>query len=193
MTELVLFHHAHGLTDGVLAFADEVRAAGHIVHSPDLYEGERFDDLTEGLLHAEEVGFANLVERGLLAVDGIPHDVVYAGMSLGVIPAEFLALTRGQAAGAVLLNGCVPPDALGVPWPEQLPVQIHMMEADSWVVAPNEDLDAARRLEEAVDGAELFLYPGDEHLFADRSLPAYDEAAAALLMQRVLAFLEEIG
>ncbi len=193
MTELVLFHHALGLTDGVLAFADELRDAGHVVHSPDLYEGELFADLEEGIAHAEDVGFGKLVERGMLAVQDLPHDVVYAGMSLGVIPAELLALTRGRPAGALLLHGCVPPDELGAPWPARLPVQVHMMEDDEWVVPPNEDLDAARRLEQAAERAELFLYPGNGHLFADRSVPAYDEAAAALLMKRVLGFLDGVG
>ncbi len=193
MTELVLFHHALGLTDGVLALADELRDAGHVVHSPDLYEGELFGDLAEGIGHAEDIGFGNLVERGMMSVQDLPHDVVYAGMSLGVIPAEFLALTRGQPAGALLLDGCVPPDELGAAWPDRLPVQVHMMEDDEWVVPPNEDLEAARRLEQAAERAELFLYPGKGHLFADRSVRSYDKAAAALLMQRVLSFLDAIG
>ncbi len=49
MTEIVLFHHAQGLTPGIDAFADELRRAGHTVHTPDLYDGHTFDTLEEGL------------------------------------------------------------------------------------------------------------------------------------------------
>jgi dienelactone hydrolase len=65
-----------------------------------------------------------------------------------------------------------------------------MMEEDEWAA---EDLPAARELTETIDGAELFLYPGDRHLFADSSLPDYDESAATLLKRRVLAFLNGVG
>ena len=64
-----------------------------------------------------------------------------------------------------------------------------MMEGDEWAL---EDLSAARELAETIDGAELFLYPGDGHLFADNSLPDYDESAATLLEQRVLALLKNV-
>jgi dienelactone hydrolase len=63
-----------------------------------------------------------------------------------------------------------------------------MMEDDEWAL---EDLPAARELVETVDDAELFLYPGDRHLFADNSLADYDESAATLLTQRTLAFLKD--
>ena len=193
MTELVLFHHAQGLTDGVLAFADQIRAAGHVVHTPDLYDGERFEDLSEGVTYAEAVGFATVVERGLIAVEGLPPDVVYAGMSLGVLPAEMLALTRPGARGVVLAHGCAAPAELGLPWPAQLPLQIHMMDRDAWVVPPNEDLAVARGLSEAAESTELFLYPGDGHLFADRSTPDYRLDSAALLTERLLSFLEKVS
>ena len=63
-----------------------------------------------------------------------------------------------------------------------------MMEANEWAL---EDLDAARQLE-TIEGAELFLYPGDRHLFAASSLPDYDESSATLLKLRVLSFLDNI-
>lgn len=192
MAELVLFHHAQGLTAGCLAFAGELRAAGHVVHAPDLYDGKTFATLAEGISYAEQVGFETIVERGRRATDGLPNEIVYAGFSLGVLPAQMLAQTRPGARGALLFHACVPPSAFGGPWPAGVPVQIHMMDADELAVREG-DLDAARQLAEAVESAELFLYPGDRHLFADKSLPDYDEHAATLLGQRVLGFLETIA
>jgi dienelactone hydrolase len=190
VAELLLFHHAQGLTAGCLAFADALRAAGHVVHAPDLYEGRTFATLADGVGHADEVGFDTIIERGRLAAEPLPSDLVYAGFSLGVLPAQMLAQTRPGARGALLVHSCVPPSEFGGPWPDGVPLQIHMMDADEWALPPNEDLDAARALERTVDGAELFLYPGDRHLFADDSLPGYDEGAATLLKRRVLGFLE---
>ena len=54
-------------------------------------------------------------------------------------------------------------------------------------------IDAARALVQAAPDAELFLYTGDRHLFADSSLPSYDEPAATQLTQRVLTFLETLN
>ena len=190
MAELLLFHHAQGLTAGCLSFADEVRAAGHVVHAPDLYDGKTFADLDDGVGYAREVGFDTIGERGRLAAEGLPNEIVYAGFSLGAMPAQMLAQTRQGAKGALLLHGCVPPSEFGGSWPQGVPLQIHLMEADEWALEG--DLDAARELDETVESAELFLYPGDRHLFADNSLPDYDESAATLLKQRVLSFLDNI-
>jgi dienelactone hydrolase len=186
MTEILLFHHAQGQTRGFLAFADELRAAGHVVHAPDLYDGNTFTDLDEGVGYAKEIGFGTIAERGRLAADGLPNELVYAGFSLGVMPAQMLAQTRPGAKGALLFSAAFPASEFGS-WPPGVPVQIHMMEDDEWAV---EDLPAARELVETTDDAELFVYPGAGHLFADSSLPDYDENAATLLTRRVLAFLE---
>lgn len=188
MAEVLLFHHALGLTTGCIAFADELRAAGHIVHIPDLYEGNVFDDIDEGVAYAKETGFGAVRERGRLAAEDLPAELVYAGFSLGVMPAQELAQTRSGAKGAVLLDGAVPPSEFGE-WPDGVPVQFHMMEDDEWV---DEDIVAAREMDEKIEGAELFLYPGDKHLFADNSLPSYNENAASLAKQRVLSFLADI-
>src|SRR5580765_6601041 len=189
MAEILLFHHALGQTPGFLAFADELRAAGHIVHAPDLYDGNTFTDLDEGVGYAREVGFGTIGERGRLAADGLPSELVYAGFSLGVLPAQMLAQTRPGARGALLFSAAFPAAEFGGRWPSGVPLQIHMMEGDEWAL---EDLPAGRALVESVDDAELFLYPGDKHLFADSSLPDYDEAAAKLLAERVLTFLDAI-
>jgi dienelactone hydrolase len=188
MAEVLLFHHAHGLTEGVLSFADELRAAGHVVHAPDLYDGRVFDDLEEGLGYARETGFGAVIERGVRAADDLPNELVYAGMSLGAMPAQQLAQTRPGAKGAVLLHSAVPPSEFGGDWPAGVPLQIHLMEQDEFALEG--DLDAARELDETVESAELFLYPGDRHLFTDSSLGDYDEPAATLVKQRVLAFLD---
>jgi dienelactone hydrolase len=188
MTELLLFHHAHGQTRGFLAFADELRAAGHVVHAPDLYDGKVFTDLNAGVGYAQEVGFGTIGERGRLAAEDLPNELVYAGFSLGAMPAQMLAQTRSGAKGALLFSAAFPASEFGGSWPPGVPLQIHMMEDDEWA---SEDLPAARELAETVD-AELFLYPGDGHLFADTSLPDYDESAATLLKRRVLTFLKGV-
>jgi len=162
------------------------------VHAPDLYDGKIFAELTDGVRYAEDVGFKTIIERGRLAAQSLPDEIVYAGFSLGVLPAQMLAQTRPGAKGALLFHSCVPTSEFGGPWPVGVPVQIHLMEADEWVLPPNQDLDAARQLDETVESAQLFLYPGNRHLFADNSLPDYDEKAAALLTERVLRFLDDI-
>jgi dienelactone hydrolase len=188
MAEVLLFHHAQGLTAGVRSFADELRTAGHVVHTPDLYEGRTFSDLDEGVAHAQEIGFDTVLERGRLAAQSLPADVVYAGFSLGVMPAQLLAQTRPGANAALLLHGSVPLEEFGGAWPPGVPLQIHTMEDDDWG-----DVEVGRRLAATIPGAELFVYPGDVHLFTDDSLAAYDESAAALVRERVLAFLGRLG
>jgi dienelactone hydrolase len=188
MAEVVLFHHAQGLTRGVREFADELRAAGHIVHAPDLYEGKTFSDLNEGVGNARKIGFDKLLERSRTAVEGLPDGLVYAGFSMGAGSAQMLAQTRPRAKGALLFHSAVAAAEFGS-WPHGVPLQIHAMRDDPWF---KEDEEAARELAATVEGAELFLYPGDRHLFADRSLSDYDEAGAKLLTRRTIDFLEKI-
>jgi dienelactone hydrolase len=188
MAEVLLFHAAQGQTPGFHAFADELRAAGHTVHTPDLFEGRTFASIEEGMAYAEELGFPDeILARGARAAEALPPELVYAGFSLGVLPAQRLAQTRPGARGALLFYACVPAEFFG-PWPAGVPVQIHGMEDDP-VFAGEGDIDAARELAGSAAAAELFLYPGDQHYFADSSLPSYDPAATRLLTERVLAFL----
>jgi len=192
IAEIVLFHHAHGLTDGFCVFAEEIRTAGHRVHTPDLYEGRTFPELADGVAYAEAVGFDTIIERGRVAADRLPAPIVYAGCSLGVLPAQCLAQTRPGAQGAVLISACVPPAEFGGPWPPDVPLQIHGMDADPFFAGEG-DLEAARALVDTVPGAALYEYPGEQHLFADPSLSDYDPIAAALLRERVLGWLDAIG
>ena len=188
MAEILLFHHAQGQTPGLFAFAEELRRAGHTVHTPDLYEGLTFATLDGGMANAQKVGFGKLVERGVRAADDLPSGLVYAGFSLGVVAAQQLAQTRPGARGALLFYSCVPVSEFSDSWPAEVPVQIHGKDADPFFFGEG-DIDAARALVESAPQAELFLYPGEEHLFADSSLPSYDPDAAALLTKRVLDFL----
>lgn len=189
MAEMLLFHHAQGQTPGFLAFAEELRGAGHTVHAPDLFDGRTFGSLSDGLAHAEQLGFGTLLERGAGAADELPDELVYAGFSLGVLPAQRLAQTRPGARGALLFHSCVPVSEFGTSWPAGVPVQVHAMDTDPFFVDEG-DLEAARELVASAEYADLFLYPGSEHLFADASLPSYDPDAAGLLTRRVLDFLE---
>jgi dienelactone hydrolase len=193
MAEVLLFHHAQGQTAGFHAFADQLRQAGESVHTPDLYDGRTFATIDEGMAYAEEVGFPEvIIERGVRAANGLPAELVYAGFSLGVLPAQNLAQTRPGARGALFFYTCVPLSYFGGSWPAGVPVQIHGMDADPIFVGEG-DIDAAREVVESAEHGELFLYPGDQHYFADPSLPSYRADAAALLTKRVLAFLRTHG
>ena len=188
MAEVVLFHHIQGRTPGVEILADELREAGHSVHVPDLFDGRTFDEFNDGVRFADELGFGTVLERGVRAVDELPRRLAYVGLSLGVMPAQKLAQTRPGALGAVFVGSCVPPTEFGDGWPAELPVQVHGMDADPIFIGEG-DLDAAREVVAQARDGELFLYPGDRHLFFDSSLPAYDPDASALLTRRVLEFL----
>ncbi|GII60848.1 dienelactone hydrolase [Sphaerisporangium krabiense] len=154
------------------------------MHPPDLFAVHPFARLDDGQAHAEKIGLDDLLEQGVRAADTLPDEMVYAGWSLGVIPAQTLAQTRPRARGALLLEACLP----AAEWPQELPVQIHGMDADPFFAGEG-DLDAARTLVASAKHGELCLYPGDRHLFADAGLPFFDAQASALLMRRALDFL----
>jgi dienelactone hydrolase len=196
MAEVVLFHHVQGLTEGVSAFAEQLRAGGHTVHTPDLFDGERPATIDDGIALTQSLGDEAIGERAGRAVAGLPEGLVYAGFSYGASTAQGLAQTRPGARGALLYEACLPITgdwAVG-PWPDGVPVQIHGMDKDPFFALEG-DLDAARELVETVgpDLATLFVYPGDRHLFTDSSLPSYDADATALVVQRSRAFLDGLG
>jgi dienelactone hydrolase len=103
-----------------------------------------------------------------------------------------LAQSRPGAKGGLFFHAAIPPSEFGSDWPPGVPLQIHMMDADELALRDG-DLAVARQLAATIDDAELFLYAGDRHLFADRGLPDYDEHAARALKRRVLAFLDSVG
>lgn len=193
MAEVLLFHHAQGLTPGVQAFADELRAAEHTVHTPDLFDGRTFESIDEGMAYIKGTGMDEMVEKGERTADDLSNELVYAGFSFGEMIAQKLAQTRPGARGALLFYSCIPISgewAFG-PWPDGVPVQIHGMDNDPIFVGEG-DVEAAREIVDKVEDAELFLYPGDQHYFADSSLPSYDRDATALLTRRVLDFLGRV-
>jgi dienelactone hydrolase len=196
MAEVVLFHHVRGLTDGIRAFAEELRAGGHTVHTPDLFDGERPATIEDGIAFADGIGFEALSRRADRAVAGLPADLVYGGFSMGAAQAQRLAQTRPGARGALLYEGCIPLTgewSFG-PWPDGVPVQIHGQDKDP-LFAEEGDLDAARELVATIGPhvGQLFLYPGDRHLFADSSLPSYDKDAAALVVRRSRELLDRVS
>jgi len=193
LTEVLVFHHAQGVTPGITAFADDLRAAGHTVHVPDLFDGRTFDSIPEGMAFIKEQGFDAVRERGVHVADDLPPDLVYAGFSFGEMIAQQLAQTRAGARGALLFYSCIPISgewAFG-PWPDGVPVQIHGADHDPFFMDEG-DVDAAREIVANVADAQLFLYPSDQHYFADSSLPSYDAEATALLLQRVRDFLARV-
>ena len=196
MADVVLFHHVQGLTEGVRAFAEQLGASGHTVHTPDLFDGAQPASVDDGVAHVRSVGGQVLQERAEQIVADLPAGLVYAGFSWGAGLAQQFAQTRPGARGALLYESCMPITgewAVG-PWPDGVPVQIHGMDKDPFFALEG-DIDAARELVDTVgpDLAELFAYPGDRHLFADSSLPSYDPDAAALVVQRSRAFLDRVG
>jgi len=196
MAEVVLFHHVQGLTDGVRRFADELRAGGHTVHTPDLFDGERPATLEDGMALTKRIGSDVLGERSKQAVADLPEELVYAGISLGAATAQEFAQTRPGARGALLYEACIPITgewAFG-PWPDRVPVQVHGMDKDPFFGLEG-DIDAARGLVETVGSelAALFVYPGEQHLFTDSSMPTYDADATALVVQRSRELLDRVS
>ncbi|MFF4809263.1 dienelactone hydrolase family protein [Micromonospora chersina] len=196
MADIVLFHHIQGLTDGVRAFADQLRAGGHTVHTPDLFDGERPVTIDEGAALTRRIGGEVLDERADRAVADLPKDLVYAGVSWGAATAQRLAQTRPGARGALLYESCLPVTgewAVG-PWPEGIPVQIHGMDKDPFFALEG-DIDSARELVGILgpERGELFVYPGEAHLFTDSSLPSHDADATALAVRRSREFLDRLG
>ncbi len=185
VTELLVLHHALGLTEGVRSFAAALEDAGHTARVPDLYDGLTFADLASGVAHAEVLGFEEVVRRGEAAAEPLSDAFVPIGFSLGVMPAQKVAQTRRGILGAVFVHSAVPPAALGGTWPGGLPLQMHISEGD-------EDVPVCQELA-AERGAELWLYPGSAHLFADPGSGEYDDEAARLLLERVLEFLDRVG
>ena len=195
MADVVLFHHVQGLTDGLRAFAAELGSGGHTVHTPDLFGGERPGTIDDGLALVRSIGGEELERRAVAAVAELPRELVYAGFSWGAGTAQELAQTREGARGALLYDACLPvtgEHAVG-PWPDGVPVQVHGMDRDPFFALEG-DLDAARELVGIVgpERGEVFVYPGDQHLFADSSLPSYDADAAALALQRSRDFLDRL-
>jgi dienelactone hydrolase len=195
MAEVVLFHHVQGLTDGVRAFAEQLRAGGHTVHTPDLFDGERAATIEDGIALVGRIGEETIDARVNEIVAGLPQGLVYGGFSFGGASAQRLAQTRPGARGALMYESFVSLTAEWAfgPWPDGLPVQVHGMDKDPYFALEG-DLDAAREMAGMIGPklAEVYTYPGDRHLFTDSSLPSYDADATALVLSRSLEFLDRL-
>ncbi|GAB3602405.1 dienelactone hydrolase family protein [Kineococcus gypseus] len=194
MVDVVLFHHVQGLTPGVRALAAALAGTEHTVHTPDLYGGRTFATLADGLARARSLDAPTLRREVDALVDALPGPLVHAGISWGVLHAQRLAQTRPGALGALLLEACLPvgEDGFG-PWPAGLPVQVHGVEDDE-SFAGDGDLAAARDLAERVgpQHAQVFTYPGCDHLVLDASLPTHDPGTTALVVQRARDLLARL-
>jgi dienelactone hydrolase len=196
MAEVVLFHHVQGLTEGVRAFAEQLRAGGHIVHTPDLFDGERAATVEDGIALVGRIGEETIDARVNEIVAALPEGLVYGGFSFGGASAQRLAQTRPGARGALMYEAFVSLTAEWAfgPWPDGLPMQVHGMDKDPYFALEG-DLDAALELAAMVGPtlAEVYTYPGDKHLFTDSSLPSYDADATALVLSRSREFLDRLG
>lgn len=187
MAEILLLHHALGLTDGVQEIAQALRDAGHTVGAPDLF-GRTFDDVAEGAAFEEQIGWEEMLARTEAAAAALRPGIVHLGISLGVVYGTRLAVLRPGARGLVGLSSPIPPLAVaGEPWPAGLPAQHHWMADDPWV-----DEGAPEALAAQVPEAQTFVYEGSGHLFADPSSDDFDATAAALAMERILGFLDAL-
>lgn len=188
MTNVLLFHHALGMTPGIESFADLLRGAGHRVVVPDLFEGTTFDSIEDGVAHAEAIGFEVLAEQGAAHADEMSGEFVVAGFSLGVLPAQRLAQTHPGVTGAVFYHAAVPLSVFGGTWPAGVPVQLHFTEDDPWAV---DDLEVAGVIAAEV-GGQLLVHPGSGHLVADPGSPDHDPETARRILDDTLAFLAAV-
>ncbi|CAN5166416.1 MAG: dienelactone hydrolase family protein [Nocardioides sp.] len=186
MAEILLFHHAGGLTPGVTAFADDLRAAGHQVHTPDVFDGHTFDDVTDGVAYIGSIGHPELYGRAEAAVGDLRlgASVVYAGMSMGCGLAANQLLTRPDARAGLFLYGAVTPQWWEATWPAGVPAQSHQSADDPWREAESDEAFI-----NDVPGGDLFIYPGAGHLFLDRGHLDFNAEAAALATSRILDLL----
>ncbi|MGC5616220.1 dienelactone hydrolase family protein [Georgenia sp. Z1491] len=196
MVDVVLFHHVLGLTEGVRELAERLRAGGrHSVTTPDLFDGRTFSSIEDGFAAFSAIAEDEVLARAARAVAQVPRPV-YAGISLGVMAAQRVLQERGDARGALFLEGALPVSgewATG-PWPTGVPVQIHGMDDDEFFTHEG-DIDAARAIVSSVgpDSGELFTYPGNAHLFTDSSSAGFDADATRLVVERAVAFLDGLG
>lgn len=134
-----------------------------------------------------------MLERAAGPVEELPHELVYAGFSNGGACAELLAATRVGARGAILIHAPLMMRDLGwTLWPANVPVQVHFADKDP---IKNQGVVDALAMKVRQSGAsfEQCEYDAAGHLFADPAFPAYNAAAAELMTNRVLEFLERLG
>ncbi|BDM67942.1 dienelactone hydrolase [Streptomyces nigrescens] len=187
---IVLFHSVCGLRPAVHAAADRLRAAGHEVIVPDLFDGRTADSVPDGILIKDEIGKEELLKRAITAV--APYSdrgLVYAGFSFGGAVAQNLALGDEKARGLLLMHGTS--DIAEGTAVDELPVQLHVADPDPF--EPHDWLTAwYLQMRRAGADVEVFRYAGAGHLFTDPDLPDYDAEAAESAWKVALGFLAEL-
>ena len=188
MTDVLLYHHALGLTAGVHAIADRLRAAGHRVTTPDVFGGRTYGSLDEAM-EVVDPNFDSLLDTAVDAAGGAATPLVCVGFSFGATAAQRVAQTRPGVVAAALFHAAAPPTAFSPDgWPAGVALQVHVAADDPWV-----ELDEAEALVAAAgDLGELFVYPGSAHLFTDPTLDVHDPAIAEPAMERLLALLARL-
>ncbi|WP_299531116.1 dienelactone hydrolase family protein [uncultured Streptomyces sp.] len=184
---IMLFHSTYGLRPAVHAAADRLRAAGHEVRVPDLFEGHTFESTDEASAYREKVGKDELLRRAVLAAAPYSDQgLVYVGFSLGAAVAQTLALGDAKARGLLLFHGTS--DLAENATVDELPVQLHVADPDPY---ETEDWLNSWYLQMGRTGAdvEIYRYPGAGHLYTDPDLPDWDEAAAEQTWKVALGFL----
>ncbi|MBB5118522.1 dienelactone hydrolase [Streptomyces eurocidicus] len=173
------------------AAAERLRAAGHEVHVPDLYEGRTADTVEDGMAIKDEIGHEELLRRAIVAAAPLSdRGLVYAGFSLGGSVAQNLALGDEKARGLLLLHGTS--DLAEDAAVDELPVQLHVADPDPF--EPHDWLNAwYLRMRRAGAEVEVHRYAGAGHLFTDPELPDHDAEAAEAAWRVALAFLDEVG
>ncbi|BFO20713.1 dienelactone hydrolase family protein [Streptomyces sp. KM77-8] len=190
LMNIMLFHSTFGLRPAVHRAAERLRAAGHEVWTPDLFEGRTFDEAEEARAYQDGIGKEELLKRAVLAA--APYSergLVYAGFSLGAAVAQTLALGDGRARGLLLLHGTS--DLAENASVDELPVQLHVAEPDPF---ETDDWLSAWYLRMGRAGAdvEVYRYAGAGHLYTDSGLPDYDEEAAEATWRVALGFLDAL-
>lgn len=186
MATVILFHSEMGLRDLERDAADRMRAAGHEVHTPDLYEGKTAGSIAEGIALMGTFGFDNLAERAQKACSGLPEKTLLAGFSMGAQLVCRVWAKRAQTSGLLLLHG------LGdfPKWVRNgLPVQAHFAEPDPYISDQQASAWPMTAFRIGL-AAEVYTYEGAGHLYTDKTSPDYDAAAAELTWERALIFLE---
>lgn len=185
----MLFHSVYGLRPAVHEAAARLRAAGHEVHTPDLFEGRTADTVEEAMELKDEIGRDELLMRAVTVTAPLSErGLVYAGFSLGGSIAQNLALADTRARALLLMHGTsdIAEDAAV----DELPVQLHVAEPDPF--EPHDWLNAwYLRMQRAGADVEIFRYAGAGHLFTDEGLDDFDGEAAEQMWRTALGFLSE--
>jgi len=191
--EIVLFHSTFGLRPAVEDFAAALRADGHTVHTPDLFDGEVFSRMEDGIKKRDTLGMQGLMKKAAQAAATTPTATVFAGFSLGAAAAFATGVRRPTTNALILMHGALDPSEIGLTtWPGRIRVQVHYAQGDPWV--EEESVLALQKAVRASGAAfESHQYDCTGHLFGDKDLPDFDAASAASMTERVLRFLWALG